>query len=144
MKNIFLIKSILFVKQNHKRGKTISTATAFLKTNIQQIILFYEKSYVSYANHETHRKGDHLNTTKPNFTPKSPASRCFQIFFRYCVNTFFSKRFVQILSKGPFFIFVKICLNYSSCFSEGSKKRKSNNDDKHEHGQEKRRPSTLC
>ena len=28
-------------------------------------------------------------------------------------------------------------------FPRGSKKRKSNNDDKHDHGQEKRRPSTL-
>ena len=29
-------------------------------------------------------------------------------------------------------------------FPEGSKKRKSNNDYKHGHGQEERRPSTLC
>ena len=29
-------------------------------------------------------------------------------------------------------------------FPRGSKKKKSNNDDKHGHGQEKRRPSTLC
>ena len=28
-------------------------------------------------------------------------------------------------------------------FPRGSKKRKSNNDDKHGHGQEKRRPTTL-
>ena len=33
---------------------------------------------------------------------------------------------------------------YSRRFPEGSKKRKSNNDDKHDHGQKKRRPSTLC
>ena len=58
------------------------------------------------------------------------------------------------LKKGPF---DRYCLmskgvlkkktiygNYSSRFPEGSQKRKSNNDDKHSHGQEKRRPSTLC
>ena len=32
----------------------------------------------------------------------------------------------------------------AAVFPRGSKKRKSNNDDKHDHGQEKRRPSTLC
>ena len=32
----------------------------------------------------------------------------------------------------------------AAVFPRGSKKRKSNNDDKHGHGQEKRRPSTLC
>ena len=32
--------------------------------------------------------------------------------------------------------------NYSSRFPEGVQKRKSNDDDKHDHGQEKRRPST--
>ena len=31
----------------------------------------------------------------------------------------------------------------AAVFPRGSKKRKSNNDDKHGHGQEKRRPSTL-
>ena len=34
--------------------------------------------------------------------------------------------------------------NYSGHFPEGSKKSKSNTDDKHDHGQEKRRPSTVC
>ena len=34
--------------------------------------------------------------------------------------------------------------NYSDRFPEGVQKRKSNNDDKYGHGQEKRRPSTLC
>jgi hypothetical protein len=33
--------------------------------------------------------------------------------------------------------------NYSSRFPEGVQKEKSNNDDKHGHGQEKRRPTTL-
>ena len=33
--------------------------------------------------------------------------------------------------------------NYSSRFPEGSNNRKSNNDVKHDHGQEKRRPSTY-
>ena len=32
----------------------------------------------------------------------------------------------------------------TAVFPRRSKKRKSNNDDKHDHGQEKRRPSTLC
>ena len=32
----------------------------------------------------------------------------------------------------------------TAVFPRGSKKRKSNNDDKHDHGREKRRPSTLC
>ena len=32
----------------------------------------------------------------------------------------------------------------AAVFPRGSKKKKSNNDDKHGHGQEKRRPSTLC
>ena len=32
----------------------------------------------------------------------------------------------------------------AAVFPRGSKKRKSNNDDKHDHGQEKRRLSTLC
>ena len=31
----------------------------------------------------------------------------------------------------------------AAVFPRGSKKRKSNNDDKHGHGQEKRRPTTL-
>ena len=35
------------------------------------------------------------------------------------------------------------CENYSGRFPEGSKKRKPNNDDKHGHGQETRRPSTY-
>ena len=33
---------------------------------------------------------------------------------------------------------------YNRRFSEGSKKRKTNNNDKLDHGQKKRRPSTLC
>ena len=33
--------------------------------------------------------------------------------------------------------------NYARRFPEGVQKRKSNNDDKHDHGQEKRRPSTY-
>ena len=32
----------------------------------------------------------------------------------------------------------------AAVFPRGPKKRKSNNDEKHYHGQEKRRPSTLC
>ena len=32
----------------------------------------------------------------------------------------------------------------AAVFPRGSKKRTSNNDDQHDHGQEKRRPSTLC
>ena len=32
----------------------------------------------------------------------------------------------------------------AAVFPRGSKKRKSKNDDKHGHGQDKRRPSTLC
>ena len=32
----------------------------------------------------------------------------------------------------------------AAVFPRGYKKRKANNDDKHDHGQEKRRPLTLC
>ena len=32
----------------------------------------------------------------------------------------------------------------AAVFPRGSEKRKPNNDDKHGHGQEKRKPSTLC
>ena len=37
---------------------------------------------------------------------------------------------------------LRSCLNYSAVFP-GAKKRKSNNDDMHDHGQEKMRPSTY-
>ena len=51
---------------------------------------------------------------------------------------------LQVLSKGPFF---RSCLDraqtIADVFPGGSIKRKSNNDDKHGHGQEKRRPSTY-
>ena len=52
---------------------------------------------------------------------------------------------VQIFySFSPFLFFLDRALNYRGRFPRGSKKKKSNNDDKHGHGQEKRRPSTLC
>ena len=41
-------------------------------------------------------------------------------------------------------LFNKHAWNIKAIFPRGSKKRKSNNDGKHDHGQEKRRPSTLC
>jgi hypothetical protein len=40
--------------------------------------------------------------------------------------------------------YLKIMKTIAAVFPRGSKKRKSNNDDKHGHGKEKRRPSTLC
>ena len=50
----------------------------------------------------------------------------------------------QVLSK---FYFFRSCLDrdltIAAVFPGGSKKRQSNNDDKHGHGQEKRRPSTC-
>ena len=50
---------------------------------------------------------------------------------------------LQVLSKGLFF---RSCLyrakTIAAVFPEGSKKRKSNDDDKQDHGQEKRKPST--
>ena len=42
------------------------------------------------------------------------------------------------MSKG---VLTKIIV---AVFPRGSKKRKSNNDDKYDQGKEKRRPSTLC
>ena len=38
----------------------------------------------------------------------------------------------------------EIVEKYSGRFPRGCKKRKCNNDDKHGHGQEKKKPSTLC
>ena len=55
--------------------------------------------------------------------------------------------FVQTLSNHLFCFLtcLNTCLNYSGRFPEGSHKRKSNNDDKHGHGKEKRRrPSTYA
>ena len=58
---------------------------------------------------------------------------------RWWTNTF------QVLSK---FSFYRSCLDHAqtiaAVFQGGSKQRKPNNDDKHGHGQEKRRSSTLC
>ena len=45
--------------------------------------------------------------------------------------------------RGPYEKKRKTWENYSGRFTEGSKQRKPNNDDKHGHGQEKRRPTTL-
>ena len=39
--------------------------------------------------------------------------------------------------------YLKSTKTIAAVFPRGSKKRKSNNDHKHEHGQEKRRPTTL-
>ena len=51
--------------------------------------------------------------------------------------------FVQVLSKGG--LQVKITKTTTvAVFPRGSKKRETNNDDKHDHGQEIRRPSILC
>ena len=48
-----------------------------------------------------------------------------------------NKNVVRYCLKGP-------CLNIVTVFPGDSKKRKSNNDNKHGHGHEKRIPSTLC
>ena len=53
-----------------------------------------------------------------------------------CQTFFFF--FAQVLSKGTLF------KNSGRFPRGGSQKRKSNNGDKHGHGQEKTRPSTLC
>ena len=42
------------------------------------------------------------------------------------------------------FLVLKITKTIVAVLPRGPTKRKSNNDDKHEHGQEKRSPSTLC
>ena len=55
---------------------------------------------------------------------------------------FYEKSCIQVLSKGC--RQVKITNTIAAVFPRGSKKRKCNNDDKHGHDQEKRRPSTLC
>ena len=47
--------------------------------------------------------------------------------------------FVQLVSKVVFLLAKKIV----AVFPRGSKKRKYNNDDKHDNGQEKRRPATC-
>ena len=55
---------------------------------------------------------------------------------------FYHFGWLSIICDGLFFFFFpffKYHENYSSRFPKGSKKRKS----KHDHGQEKRRPSTL-
>ena len=54
----------------------------------------------------------------------------------------FFKDFVQVLSKGG--PKVKITKTTVAVFPWVSKKRESNNDDKHDHGREKRRRSTFC
>ena len=46
--------------------------------------------------------------------------------------------------RGPYEKIGKNWKTTAAVFARGSQKRKSNNDDKHDHGQEKRRPSTLC
>ena len=60
-------------------------------------------------------------------------------FFRFCqTNCFF-----QVLSKGG--LQAKITKATIAVFPRVSKKkRESNNDDKYDHGQEEKRPSTLC
>ena len=50
------------------------------------------------------------------------------------------KNVFQVLSKGYFFLMLQLT---TAVFPGGSKKRKSNNDSKNGHGQEKRRPSTY-
>ena len=62
-------------------------------------------------------------------------------FFRYCLTNCFLEYFVHGLSKGG--LQVKITKNTLAVFPRVSKKREPNNDDKHYHGQEKRRPSTY-
>ena len=51
---------------------------------------------------------------------------------------------VAVFPGGPHAKMRKMRKTTAAIFPRGSKKRKSNNDDKHDHGQEKRRPSTLC
>ena len=77
-------------------------------------------------------------TLLPNLENRD-VSKCFHILgvkliFRNCV---------RVLSEGfsPLFFIIKIQRPFSK---GGSKKRKSDNVDKHGHGQKKRRPSTLC
>ena len=80
---------------------------------------------------------DHWNTTKTNFTPTSRKSRCFEILFRHC-QVIIVQFVFQVFSKN-------LVLFTQRSFSKRDRtKRKSNNDDKYGHGQEKRRPSTLC
>ena len=62
--------------------------------------------------------------------------------FLFLSKELFLKVFVQVLSKGG--LQVKIMKTTVAVFPRVSKKRGSNNDDKHDNGQEKRRPSTLC
>ena len=62
----------------------------------------------------------------------------FQVVYDFCEK----KNITRGLKKGSL---TKDYENYSGRFPEGvQEKRKSNNDDNHGHGQEKRRPSTLC
>ena len=61
------------------------------------------------------------------------------------LTLFFNDDVVSVLfSKGGGGFHVKNTNTTTASFPRGSKKRKSNYDDKHDHGQEKRRPSTLC
>ena len=80
-------------------------------------------------------------------TPKFGMCRNdFQVLSKECVLTkmlsrYFLKGFLEVVlvsSKVSFAYLLKTCLNYSSRFPEGVHKRKSNNDDKHDHDQEKR------
>ena len=54
--------------------------------------------------------------------------------------------FMKKVKKGPLRLMSNVVVTkiIVAVFPRGSKKRKSNNDDKHDYGQEKRRPSTLC
>ena len=58
----------------------------------------------------------------------------------YFIEKFEKMSLCQVLSN----VYKKMVLNIAAVFPRGSKERKSYNDDKHDHVQEKRRPVTLC
>ena len=62
------------------------------------------------------------------------------MFFTYCTELIFDI-FVQVLFEGGFH--VKVMKTTAAVFPRWSRNRESNNDDKHGHGPEKRRPSTC-
>ena len=61
-------------------------------------------------------------------------------FKQMCSMIFYHSYFL----KGASGFHVTIYEHIAAVFPSGSKKRKSNNDDNHGYGLEKRRPSTLC
>ena len=122
-KNILLMIFHDIYTNNHKIGNTIFAEGAFLKNR-------YKTSHVFYEN----RGWNNIC--------------CFEMFFRYSLKSLFQTCLFWHRLKRTCLIMLKTCLKHAqttaAVFPRGSQKRKSNNDAKHDHGQETRRPSALC